>query len=699
MNFSLNPQKNSSLHLILLMIIAYAFSVGIRLIWVDWASGIPDFYWNNQLMINTNDGYYFASAAQKYLEGTLTSNSRVPDLFFSALITMTVAAVKTFSLPIESVILYLPVVISSLVVIPVILIGRLLGSSMIGFLAALISASAWSYYNRTMAGYFDTDMFSAMAPMFILYFLLAMIKTEKLYYALLGALAFLIYPYLYDQGRAVVYAMGIIYIAYMVFFHRKDDFTYHSVLLISIGLLNLNWAIQLILIFLVFAGIKKDIIHSNHSKYLSVLTVILFLYFGNVFGLIIGKVFTYASRGVEEEGLKFLQVKQTVREAGKIPFDVFSDRISGSVLGFLAAIVGYVFLVIRHRFMILSLPLIGIGIFALEGGLRFTVYAVPVAALSAVYLFYILGQLSDKSSFRYGIPIILSTLMLYPNMLHILDYKVPSVFNNSEVALLSDFKKHSSDKDYVITWWDYGYPLWYYANKNTLIDGGKHNQDNFIVSEILTTSSQLEAARLGRIAVETYVSSNYQIIADTLFKNHQPDQLNVFDYLEQLRYSDMTLPEKTREIYLYLPYRMLDIYPTVQWFCNRDLNTGLEKKQPFFYVTDTFQADGNDLNLGNGIIFINNEGMLKIGNQKVAVKSFHNVGYDKQNRLQTMTQMIRPDGALNIVYLPSYHRVLILDNETIDSVYMQLFLFEKYDDTLFEKVASTPYAKIYRLKL
>ena len=47
--------------------------------------------------------------------------------------------------------------------------------------------------------------------------------------------------------------------------------------------------------------------------------------------------------------------------------------------------------------------------------------------------------------------------------------------------------------------------LWYYANKNTLIDGGKHNQDNFIVSEILTTSSQLEAARLGRIAVETYV--------------------------------------------------------------------------------------------------------------------------------------------------------------------------------------------------
>ena len=89
---------------------------------------------------------------------------------------------------------------------------------------------------------------------------------------------------------------------------------------------------------------------------------------------------TYFNRGIEDVGLHFYQVKQTVREAGIIPFDTMANRISGSVLGVFAALAGYIILVIRHKEFILALPLIGIGLFSLVGGLRFTVYAVPVAA-------------------------------------------------------------------------------------------------------------------------------------------------------------------------------------------------------------------------------------------------------------------------------------------------------------------------------
>jgi len=43
------------------MIVAYLFSFAIRMIWVWQFKDAQSFYWNGQLMINTNDGYFFAS--------------------------------------------------------------------------------------------------------------------------------------------------------------------------------------------------------------------------------------------------------------------------------------------------------------------------------------------------------------------------------------------------------------------------------------------------------------------------------------------------------------------------------------------------------------------------------------------------------------------------------------------------------------
>ena len=63
------PSENISKNqLILLISLAYIFSIFIRLIWVYQFNDTESFYWNNQLMINTNDGYFFASGAQKVLE-------------------------------------------------------------------------------------------------------------------------------------------------------------------------------------------------------------------------------------------------------------------------------------------------------------------------------------------------------------------------------------------------------------------------------------------------------------------------------------------------------------------------------------------------------------------------------------------------------------------------------------------------------
>ncbi len=366
------------------------------MIWVYQFQDNPQVMWNNQFMINTNDGYFFASGAQKWLEGTLQYNPQTAGVFYTAAITLSAFAAKYLPFSLDTVILYMPAVVSSLVVVPIILIGRLFNMTVVGFFAALLGSIAWSYYNRTMIGYFDTDMFSAMAPMFILYFLLATIKTEKSIFALLSALAILIYPFLYDHGQALIYAMGIIYMVYMIAFHRKDEFTYHSILLISIGLMNINIWAQLAIIIALFIAVNKKVITANISLYASIFTVFLFLYSGHVFDLIWMKVALYFDRGVESNGLHFFQVIQTVREAGQIPFETMANRISGSVLGLFAALAGYIVLVMRHKEFILALPLIGIGVFSLVGGLRFTVYAAPIAAISAIFLFHVIAHVCKR---------------------------------------------------------------------------------------------------------------------------------------------------------------------------------------------------------------------------------------------------------------------------------------------------------------
>ena len=416
------------------------------------------------------------------------------------------------------------------------------------------------------------------------------------------------------------------------------------------------------------------------------------MYFGNVFGLIWGKVMSYVSTGTAKEGLHFYGVHQTIREAGNIPFETFANRISGSQIGVIVSFIGYIVLVMRHRAFILALPLIGIGAFALWGGLRFTVYAVPVAAMSAIYLFHVITTtFSDKKSIYMVAMTLLTASMLYPNITHVIGYKVPTVLNKAEVEDLVKLDEISESKDYTLTWWDYGYPIWFYSNTNTIIDGGKHQNDNFIISKIMQTSSPEFAANLSRLAVETYVDSNYKIITNTIFKNGKEDQLDPNLLLSELENSIYDLPEKTRDIYLYLPYRMLNIFPTVAVFGNLDLTTGQSEKKISFYPTRAVSNKNGILAFQNGITFDAKSGQVMLGQQKKNVKNFIVTQNTKEGKVQLQSQLYHVDGEYAIVYMKSYGIFVVMDSEIFNSTYVQMFMLEKYDKNLFELVVSSPY--------
>jgi len=699
-----NEKKVSTKVLFLYIIIAYAFSFLIRMIWVYQFQDTASFYWNDQIMINTNDGYFFAAGAQQALFDMHQHNPRVPDLYGFGLVFVTTWLVKLTPLSLETVMLYLPALISSLVVIPVILIARLYGEALWGLFAALLGSIAWSYYNRTMIGYYDTDMFSAMAPMFILYFLMKSTVDFNLRSALYAAIAISLYPFLYDQGASIIYAMGIIYGLYLLWYHREEKLTYSSLLLVFLAMIPFGlpapyeYLAHIALIIVVFLVLSQTSIATIYLMGASAIAFIALLFFGNVFGLILGKMMSYMATGTKAEGLHFYGVHQTVREAGKIPFDLFANRISGSVPGLIVAVLGYLLLVVKHRAFLLALPLIGIGMFALWGGLRFTVYAVPVAAMGAVYLFYLLGSYLGSKKAQYALVVIATAALLYPNITHIVDYKVSTVLTNNEVRDLQALKEVAKPGDYTLTWWDYGYPLWYYSETSTLIDGGKHQNDNFIISKILQTSSAELAANLSRLAVETYVDSGYKVVADTLFKNKQEDQLDPNLMLSEMELPSYTLPPKTRDVYLYLPYRMLNIFPTVMMFGNLDLTTGKPLREINFYPASVVSQGEGTLAFHNGIVMDMKKGELQLGSQSSGVRFFIVTENKHNGEIATHVQPYHTEGKYVVIYMKSYGQFMLMDSETYGSTFVQMLILGRYHPDLFEPVIASPYSRIYRLK-
>ena len=259
---------------------------------------------------------------------------------------------------------------------------------------------------------------------------------------------------------------------------------------------------------------------------------------------------------------------------------------------------------------------------------------------------------------------------------------------------------------------DYGYPIRYYADVKTLTDGGGHSGSvNFPTSFILT-HPQNEAAKMLRLDVE-YTEETFAINKLNEDKNESEkikrinnigqmtldyEYKDTNNFLTSLQ-TDIKLPKKTRDVYLYLPNRMMNIYPTVNLFSNIDLMTGIKGKQPFFYKSTNFKESKEYIDLGRGIKIEKKTGKVVVGNQKVAINKFTKTFYGKDGKLHKQEQTINPRANLNVIFMSNYKQFLVVENSVYNSTYFQLFILENYDKNLFEPTILTPLVKVYKLKI
>jgi len=214
---------------ILFILLAYLLSFYVRLEWIGFAEATyvengetkfvrPNMVQNGVAVANTHDSFYFGSILQKAHLGMHQNNNLLPSALYSGMITaLPYALLQLFpSLTIEQLLLWLPVWVAGFVCIPIVLIGRLYGSTVWGFFAACLAGITHSYYNRTLAGYYDTDMFSITIPAFALYFLLGASRRESLRFALAAAVTLYLYRFFYASGQAITGSLALAFVGYRV---------------------------------------------------------------------------------------------------------------------------------------------------------------------------------------------------------------------------------------------------------------------------------------------------------------------------------------------------------------------------------------------------------------------------------------------------------------------------------------------------
>lgn len=700
----LREEQTSTVTLIILITIAYLFAIGIRFIWVNEFNSLPQFHWNNELMINNNDGYFYAEGARDILQGHHEKN----DLsgFETAMSELTASLSKIIPVSFETLILYMPSFIGSLIVIPLILIGRALNQTTMGFIAAIIGSIAYSYYNRTMTGYYDTDMLNIVFPVLEIYSLILAITHQRNRYLIPITISIALYQWWYPQAYALDTALLVMITGYTLIFNRKTLYFYKISLFILIGILSLPIWIKILLAsaFFGFFHFKEELSQKVFWLLFTVIIAIFFITGGidPILALLKMYIFKGTSENTISSGLHYYNVMSTVSEAGHISFNVFAERISGHVIIFLLAFIGYIMALIAYRPLLLTLPLVGLGFIGLFSGLRFTVYAVPMMAIGYAYLVMWSTQLIVIQWLRILALFTLTLAAIYPNYTHICEYKVPTVLTAQEVAVLSELKKIASREDYVISWWDYGYPIRYYADVKTWVDGGKHSGDvSYPASFVLTAQNPVSVAHMMRLYTE-YTEKGFAE------KNKTTNDLetmmtkegfkNPNDFLNSIALPEYKMPKKSRDAFLFLPLRMMNILPTVSLFSNLDL-TGVEKHSSgFFFISNGAQNTPQSIELGQGLSIIKATNTLRMGMQSVPIKAFYQVGYDSNQKLQINRQTFSSEG-LTAIFMASYGQFLIMDDTYFNSTYIQMFILEQYDKSLFQPIILSPMVKIYKLKI
>jgi len=687
------------------ILLSYLFSILIRLILYYQISDNSSYFYNSEVIpLWTPDSGLYGFYANQLLHGVSYPfiSEYIPGYLIYWIVNLT-------GFHLNSVLFFSPIFFSSLVVIPIILLAYNYNLAKIGFYSTLFGSIMTSYYYRTHLGYYDTDMLNVVFSLFSIYFLIRLVSSQKIIYAVVSSIVLILFHLWYHSSASIILSIVITFILYTIIFKRKEIYLYQSIIIISIATIPISIIFKIILLLvlsILFLKINKYK-KIDYRYYISLFTILLVAV---LFLTDISKSYERADNYLNKDNLIELHSKEgtlkligdlkIVSEARGIDFSVLAHRVSGNTVLFIMALFGYLALLLRYRSMFLTLPLLFLTFISLWAGLRFTIYGVAIFAFALVYaielIFYNILRLKN---FSYKISNILVILSILPiiifSIFSILKYNKklsPFYFSSTEdIKALDRLKNSSTSNDFIIAPWDYGWPLWYYSNISTIVDNGKHAEDNFIVSKILLSESEQFVKNASLFFVNRYKRDSSSKIMKSFIKDYS------IEYLQKLEDKNYILPKIDKDTYILLHRSMLDTYESIEEASNVNLRTGKKYRSNLYNKiflskeynrTQKILATTTQLSIDieNGRILSTNP------NEDANIKE---ITIAKNSKIEFKKHYNSPN---NIYIIIDGRKVLITNKKLYNSFLIQALVFDKYNHQLFTEFAKTKNLLILKVR-
>lgn len=709
---------------IALMIIAMVFVLQLRFLYADSTKFMPQYFFNGERILTTNDGYHYASATKDWLDGYSGEEAMFPAAEFEMPALLSVMIYKILPVSLDDLFFYMPMVLSILLVIPVFLIAKDVSNTLVAFLAALLAPITQSYAIRTMGGYYDTDMLILTLPLMSVYFLLRVLEYSRIRDCIFCVIFCILSMSWHTTSTIYLFGFSLLLaICYSLIFLRKNAkiFELLGVLIIAISTINIVLKIALIAVFLHFIADKVYIFQNATAKITSKLkykSLTLFLLalgiclLSNI-DLAIQKFVMYVMFGevLQNSNIIVRGVADTILELKPLDFAGAVRRIIGDYVFFAVGSLGILLLFYKKPQTIILMPFVLLGLASMKIGIRFSMFASPIFSIGVFYFVYFIVRFAhrifDDKIVIYGVKIATYTVIAWACIVpHIYFNKnigyAPSLYNN-ELSALNAIKEDSKSRDNVtISWWDYGFLTSYYSNTRSIISGiDMDGVMHFIAAKIITDTNQKATYNLAKIATNFYFNKPKEqsnLVENIVAKYGNFENPNeVFDNMANIT---VEIP-KERDIYIFIPYQLFELAATIEQFSDIDLRSG---KATFanakFVQYYKIEKNGDEFVLDNIVRFNAKNGTItEIDSGKILqVQTFHNVNRI-HNTLHTTTNHYNDDkNALIAVFSSELNRFFLIDERTNNSLLVQFFLYENYDRNLYKMIFKDSQSKAWKLK-
>lgn len=703
----LKPQSPSWKQTFIYIAAAYTFGLLLRLILFYqstfisglWDKGLPIPIW-------TPDAGRYGFYAKSILSGV-----EYP-LNTDYLLGYLIAGVASlFHIPIDWVMLLLPIVIAPLIAIPIIMIGNSIKQPTLGFLAALLAVSDTLFYFRSYLGYMDTDGINLFLILLSIALIIKSFFKYRLLYALFSALTLILFALWYHSSSIIILSIVATTLAYVVLFERKDKLALQLIFILGITILPITLIYKLVLLIAIVLLFYILNITSNISDRLYFVILALLV----VVGVVSIDPYHYIHRAES-----YISIDSYIHfTANNITYSYPNDlknvgEVQGtnlwniyrlpflSVAYVFTATLGYTILVIAYPIILLTLPLITLGYTSTWAGLRFAMFASPVLAMGIIYLLFLLRKILSlklsNSLYLRRSPYYMGALIVLFMIYNIFQFNTSAIlsqlFYNTEKSALEKFGKNLTKEDAIVSWWDYGWPLWYYSgHDNTLTDNGYHGgPDLNIVAKLLLSHDQNftynAISILGNNRLKAH-ENNYRFVLPYLLKDQ-----NYTTLLSSFNKGIIDTTQHKGNNYILLHRGMLNFFTAIIEQAQQNLK-GDKGDTKLYAWTPLVKPFSHNYSLLEGYSFILDSSTGKVKDADDKFSEINTLMITSNNKRKESFQFHNRSKH----YLIADRGTLIwLDESYYKSFYVQAMLFDAYDKNLFEKVVETGRIKIFRVK-